>query len=125
LLIAVPTFFFWTLAGVLAPPATGKFTVDKGVRIVSIAGIALCCLAVIRGTTQMIAMGTFNGTTRLSSMQTAAMFDPGSYRIRLRLAQAYASRGDCTHARAEARAARGLFPNAGEPKRILNACGSR
>jgi hypothetical protein len=125
LLIAVPTFFFWTLAGVLAPPATGKFTVDKGVRIVSLAAIAVCCLAVVRGTTQMIAMGTFNGTTRLSSMQTAAVFDPGSYRIRLRLAQTYANRGDCAHARVEARAARGLFPNAGEPKRILNACGSR
>lgn len=125
LLIAVPTFFFWTLAGVLSPPVNGKLTVTRFAPAASIAGIALCALAVARGTTQLIAMGAFNGTTRLSSMQTAAMFDPGSYRIRVRLAQAYATRRDCPHARTEARAARAMFPNAGEPKRILNACGAR
>jgi O-antigen ligase len=125
LLIAVPTFFFWTLAGVLAPPVIGKMNISKKAQFVSIAALVFCGIAVLRGTTQLIAMGTFNGTTRLSSMQTAAMFDPGSYRIRVRLAQAYLSRGDCAHARTEARAARGLFPNASEPKRILNACGAR
>ena len=125
LLVAVPTFFFWTLVGVLAPPATGTMNIVKKARFVSIAALVLCGLAVLRGTTQIIAMGSFNGTTRLSSMQTAAFFDPGNYRIRLRLAQTYLNRGDCAHARNEARAARGLFPSAGEPKRVLNACGAR
>jgi O-antigen ligase len=125
LLIAVPTFFFWTLAGALSPPADGKMTVGTRMPLITIAAIAFCGLAVIRGAMEVVAMAAFNGTTRLSSMQTAATLDPGSYRIRVRLAQAYLGRGDCTHARAEARAARGLFPNASEPKRILNACGSR
>jgi hypothetical protein len=55
----------------------------------------------------------------------AVQLDPGSYRIRVRLAQAYLARGDCAHARVQAHAAHDLFPSAGEPKRDISACGGK
>ena len=66
-----------------------------------------------------------SASTRVASIASAAQLDPGNYRLRVRLAQAYLSRGDCAHAKAEARAARALFPNAAEPRRVLAACGTK
>jgi O-antigen ligase len=124
LLIAAPTFFFWTLAGALAPPGKGAITFEVrklGPALV----VALGVLTIARSTTQLAAMAVYSTSSKLSALDLAARLDPGSYRIRLRLAQAYKGRGDCVRARTQARAARDLFPNAGEPKRILNACGGR
>jgi hypothetical protein len=126
LLIAAPTFFFWTLAGALAPPGKGAITFSSGVRKLGPALVlALGVLTIARSTTQLAAMPVYSTSSKLSALQQAAWLDPGSYRIRLRLAHAYQGRGDCVRARAQARAARDLFPNAGEPKRILSACGGR
>ena len=36
--------------------------------------------------TQMAAMGTYHGATRLTTIERAGTYDPGSYRIRMRLA---------------------------------------
>ena len=49
-------------------------------------------------TTQIMAMATYDASTRVASLESAARLDPGSYRIRVRLAQAYIARGDCTRA---------------------------
>jgi hypothetical protein len=126
LLLAAPTFLFWTLAGALAPPPLRPSRGSAGARAWGTAAVLLVgVVAVSRSVTQLAAMSTINANTHLSSLGAAARLDPGSYRIRVRLAQAYLSRGDCPHARSEARAARSLFPNAAEPKRVLAACGSR
>jgi hypothetical protein len=126
LLLASPTFLFWTLAGALAPPPLRPSRGSGGVRAWGTAGVLLVgVIAVSRSAAQLAAMSTINANTHLASLSTAASLDPGSYRIRVRLAQAYLSRGDCPRARTQARAARGLFPNAAEPKRVLAACGSR
>jgi O-antigen ligase len=126
LLIAVPTYFVWALAGALAPPGVGASTIERGVpefgaAIVLVVGVIM----VGRGVGQFAAIGFFSTSTKSAVWSRAATFDPGNYRIHTRLAQAYLSRGDCTHARTQARAARGLFPNASEPKRQLSACGSK
>jgi O-antigen ligase len=126
LLLAAPTFLFWTLAGALAPPPPQPSSASASARMWGTVAVAIVgVVAIGRSATQLAAMATYNSSTRLAAIADAARLDPGSYRIRVRLAQAYLSRGDCSHARGEARAARGLFPNAAEPRRVLAACGSR
>lgn len=126
LLLALPAFFVWALAGALAPPGSGGITISSGVRGVGTLLVIVCgAIAISRSATEVAAMSAFSASTRASALERAATLDPGSYRLRLRLAEAYVARGDCTHARPQARAARDLFPNAAEPKRILASCGGR
>ena len=124
LMLAAPAFFFWTAAGLLAPPRAGSIEWDKGARLAPTAALVFGGVAVIRSAAQLVAMGTYDANQRFTVVLAAAI-DPGNYRIQLRLAQADLARGDCVHARRTARSARALFPNAGEPKRILAECGSR
>jgi O-antigen ligase len=126
LLIAVPTYFVWTLAGALAPPSESGATLegvvsDFGAVIVFGLGVIM----VGRSVGQLGAIGFFSTSTKTAAWSKAATFDPGNYRIHARLGQAYVARGDCTHAKPQSRAARALFPNAAEPKRQLSACGSK
>ena len=124
LLIAVPTMFFWILAGVLAPPVDGKQALTKGVHALGPVTLALFgLLAIGRSSLQIAAMSTYSGASRLSEIERAARFDPGNYRIQLRLADGYLARGDCVKAAAHAAAARGLFANASDPKGVLRRCG--
>jgi Tfp pilus assembly protein PilF len=51
------------------------------------------------------------------------MWDPGSYRINVRVAQLYSRRGHCNVARDYARQAVSLFPHSPEAKRIRRSCG--
>ncbi len=126
LLVAVPTYFVWTLAGALAPPGAGGVTIKTGVRqLGSLIVFGLAVITVGRSAGQFAAIAIYSTGSRTSAMARAAVFDPGSYRIHTRLAQAYLSRGDCTRARPQARAARDLFPHAAEPRREIAACGGR
>jgi O-antigen ligase len=124
LMCAVPTFFVFTLAGALSPPVTGRVHLSRGVR--EFAPVAVAALAVIsvgRSATQLSAMSIFSTSTRAATLERASQLDPGSYRIHMRLAQAWAGRGNCQRARPHARAARRLLPNAGEPRRYIAMCG--
>lgn len=126
LLVAVPAYFVWTLAGTLAPPADGGMTLDGGAtRLGTIAVLAVGAIMIARSATQFVAIALFNTSSKVATWSQASTFDPGNYRIHTRTAQAYIARGDCTHARPQSRSARGLFPNAAEPKRQLSACGSK
>jgi Flp pilus assembly protein TadD len=60
-----------------------------------------------------------------SQYETAALLDPGSYRIKMKLAQIYQDRGSCERVRDAAGAALKLFPSAPDPARMLRACGVR
>jgi hypothetical protein len=79
-------------------------------------------LAVTRSLGQVAAMGVVESTARSSGVERAVALDPGSYRIHLRLAEAYARRGSCKNVRIHAGAARALYPNASVPKRLLSRC---
>jgi len=126
LLIAAPTFLFWTLAGALSPPPARVGRGIGGLRIWgTLVVLTFGVIAITRSAAAIAAMGDISASTRVTSLANAATLDPGNYRIRIRLAQAYLLRGDCARAKAEARAARGLFPNAAEPRRVLAACGAR
>jgi uncharacterized membrane protein YhaH (DUF805 family) len=124
LLIAVPTFFVWMLAGALAPPPEGGVPVTPAVReFAPVLVLALALIAIGRSAFQLAALATFSTSSRTAAMDRAALFDPGNYRIRLRTAQAYLSRGDCKHARPHARAAHNLMPSAAEGRHVAAACG--
>ena len=126
LLIAVPTFFVWTLAGALAPPSDEGVIIERRLYTLGlVTTLGMGTIAVGRSAFQLAAMAVFSSTSRAALLERSASLDPGNYRIQTRLAQAYLSRGDCRHALPHARAARALYPNAGEPRRLLASCGGR
>ena len=126
LLLPVPALIGWCLLGALAPPARERVGVDIGVlsRIGLIAGmLVLGVAASVRSGTQLAAMAVYSSSGRLSSLERASALDPGSFRIRLRLADSYIRRGDCAKARPHANAAKTLFPMAPSARRAAAACG--
>ena len=126
LLIAVPTMFLWLTAGVLSPPRASLRSMSSGVREFGAPLLVLFgLLAILRSAGQIQAMAIYNGASRLSTIETAAKYDPGAYRIRMRLAEGYSSRGECGRAVPHARAANGMFPNATGPRVVLRRCGVR
>jgi O-antigen ligase len=125
LLIAVPTYFVWMLAGALAPPGVARFHTGGLHELVPAVVLGAFIIMIGRSAFQFASIATFSTSSRLAAMDRAALFDPGNYRVRVRAAQAYLTRGNCSRARPHARAARDLFPSASQPKRELSACGSR
>jgi O-antigen ligase len=126
LLTAVPTFFVWTLAGALSPPSEGAANIGFGawyVAMLVVFGVFL--VSVARSTGQLTGIALFSTNSKVAALDRSSRFDPGNYRIHTRVAQAYLARGDCTHARPHARAARSLFPSAAEPRRQVAACGGK
>ena len=127
LLLAAPALFVWTLLGALAEPASGsapRTHVTRGVRHwVPVMVFVLGLIAAGRSALQIGAMALFTGGTRLADLEQASKLDPGSFRIHMRLAEAYLSRGQCDRARRHAHDARDLYPNAGTPRALLGACG--
>lgn len=61
-------------------------------------------------------------TGTVAGLEQASRQDPGNFRIQLRTAETQQARGNCTEARLHATTARGLFPYAPGPKRVLAAC---
>jgi hypothetical protein len=126
LLLPAPALVAWALLGVLSPPSRPRAVVPLPLpkRLLALLlVVALGGIAVARSGAQVTAMSIYAGTTRASVVERASALDPGSYRIHLRLAEAYARRGSCTNVRVHAAAARELFPNAPAPRRMLASCG--
>ena len=123
LLIAIPSLFLWTIVGALSPAGKPRVTLPGNVRgPVLGAAVLLAVLVVLRSSGQIAAMAVYTSSTTTGQAARAALFDPGSYRINMRLAESYAARGDCKRVDQYAGAARELFPNAAEPKRLLRRC---
>ena len=127
LLIAPPTLFVWLLLGVYSEPvstSTPRQTVAAGVRHwAPVMVFALGLLAAGRSALQMAAMATVTASSRTSALERASLYDPGSYRIHLRLADAYLNTGRCDRARPQLRDARDLYPMAITPHELLSQCG--
>ena len=126
LLLPTPALIAWGLLGALSPPSRPRLIVDLPTtqRVAAmLLVVILGGLAIARSSAQLMAMSVFESNTRASRVERAAELDPGSYRIHMRLAEAYAKRGSCANVRTHAGSARALFPNAPAPKRLLAACG--
>jgi O-antigen ligase len=125
-LLAVPAFFAWVLIGALLPPMREKRRLQGGRRAMWMAGAVLLAFAAFAySAAQARAMAVYSSSTRTAALREAVRLDPGSYRIRLRLAERRAQAGDCDEVREHAGAARRLFPSAGAPRRLLRSCGVR
>ena len=127
LLLAPPTFVVWLMLGALAEPASpsaARRPVEWGVRQwAPVAVFVFGLLAGGRNVLQIAAMATVAVSTRTSALERASLFDPGSYRIKMKLAEAYLNAGRCDRAKPEGRDARSLYPMAEAPREVLSACG--
>ena len=100
-----------------------RVTVPRTVRGPTLgAAVVLAILVLLRSSGQIAAMAIYTSATSTAQASRAAVLDPGSYRINMRLAESYAARGDCKRVRQYAGAARELYPNAAEPRRLLRRC---
>jgi hypothetical protein len=127
LLLAPATLFVWLLLGVYAEPVAASVsrpTLTTGVRQwAPVLVFAFGVIAVGRSAFQVAAMATYTASTRQSALERAALYDPGSYRIHMRLAESYLNSGRCDRARSAARSARDLYPMASTPRQLLAECG--
>lgn len=127
LLLAAPTLLVWLLLGVYAEPvapSASRPIVRAGVRHwAPVIAFALGILAAGRSAFQIAAMAAVSASTRTSVLERAAIYDPGSYRIHMRLAEAYLNAGQCGKARPQGREARSLYPMAAAPRQVLLDCG--
>ncbi len=125
LLLGAPSFFVWSVLGAtsgirhegrerkLSPRAWGFAAVGM---------ILITAVSVARSAAQTVSMMTVGRGGMTAGWLNGAAWDPGSYRINLRVAELYSRRGRCATARSHARRAASLFPHASQPKRILNNC---
>ena len=127
LLLAPPTICVWLLFGVYAEPASAsapRQAIAGGVRQwAPVIMFVLGLLAAGRNALQVAAMATVTASSRTPALERASLFDPGSYRIHMHLAEAYLNAGRCERARLQARDARDLYPMAVTPRQLLSQCG--
>ena len=124
LLLPTPLIVVLAAAGALIPrgQASRTFTPSAGRRFLFGAMFAFFTVfACVLSDRRITAMRLYEQGTG-AALESAASTDPGSYRIQMRAADYFASRNQCTKARAHALAARGLFPYAPAPRRVLSQC---
>ncbi len=120
LLLPMPTFVAWAVVGALLPAPEASSARPMPTWVVAL--LMLSTLnAAVASTLRIRAMAEY-GTGTLKSLTDAARHDPASFRIRLRLAETYQSRGDCASAKREATIARDQMPKAPAPRRVLAVC---
>ncbi len=126
LLLAAPAFVAWSVLG--AASGGGRrgraVTIARGPRFITKAALLVTVgAAVLRSEMQTVAITRVGTGGSRAGWIAAASWDPGSYRINLRVAQLYAARGQCAVARGYARRALALFPGAPDARRVLQRCG--
>lgn len=127
LLLPLPALIAWSLLGALSPPSRERKAIVLSLPLRALALLlvaAVGALAIARSAAQLGAMSIFSTTSRATQLERASALDPGSYRIHVKLAEGYARRGSCTRVRSHAEAARRLFPNAAQPRRLEKECPS-
>ncbi|GEM_PF-193854 len=133
LLLPAPGLVAWgilgALAGTLFPEPAPYVDVPFPAAARSIALLAVVAAggyATFRSASAITAMALYSAAPRTGAadhtLELASRADPGSYRIHLRLAEAYEKGRACSRSRVHARAARALYPSAPEPRRLLAAC---
>jgi O-antigen ligase len=127
-LLPASALLLWALLGALLPSGTVRRMIElNGRRRAWLLGVTavLGALIIARSAAQIAAMTVYNPDGRVADMTQAARYDPGSYRVQIRLAEVYAGRGRCDLVRRHAQNARELYPAAPEPRRLLRRCGVR
>ncbi len=124
LLLATPALIVWAAAGALIPRRREVRDVTLTGRSHALLTTVTCgvCLAGGLVTAGRISAMQLYSVGTLTAIEKATRRDPGSYRVRIRAAEAYAARGNCGAARRHALAARGFFPTAVAPRKVLTQC---
>ena len=125
LLLAAPALLVWTILGASAGARRRGRQVTLSRREWTIAAAATMLIAVAstaRSAAQTMAMSAVKQGGHTSGWVQGATWDPGSYRINLKIAQLYIRRGKCKAAGPYAKRALSLFPNAPAAKRALRQC---
>ena len=126
LLLGAPSLLVWSVIGATSGIRHEGREAKLSPRVWGFAAAGLILVALLstaRSATQTISMMAVDRGGMTAGWVNGAAWDPGSYRINLRLADLYYRRGHCAAARWYARRAEGLFPHAAAPKRILSGCG--
>ncbi len=130
LLLAAPSFIVWSVlgatSGIRGTSGTRRTPEVKiSPRKLSLAAAAVLVIIIVsaaRSVTQTMAMTAVGRGQLTAGWLTGALWDPGSYRINLRVAELYSRRGLCSVARGYARRAVALLPLSPEARRIRQSC---
>ena len=125
LVLAAPSFLVWSILGATSGIRRNAREVKISSRALGLAAMALVLFSIVstaRSVTQTMAMTAVGRGAYTAGWVTGAMWDPGSYRINLRVAELYSRRGHCSVARGYARQALSLFPHAPAARRVVRAC---
>ncbi len=125
LLLAAPSFLAWSIlgatSGIRKSGREAKIS-PRGIGVAALALVLASLVSTARSVTQTAAIRAVGRGGYTAGWVTGAMWDPGSYRINLRVAELYSRRGHCGVARGYARQAVSLFPNSPAARRIVRAC---
>jgi O-antigen ligase len=125
LVLAAPSFLAWSVLGATSGIRRNSREVNVSTRTLGISALLLMLLSLVsvaRSVTQTVAMTAVGRGAYTAGWVTGAMWDPGNFRINLRVAELYSRRGHCSIARGYARQAVSLFPHSAQAKRILRGC---
>jgi O-antigen ligase len=125
LLLAAPALIVWTILGASVGARQKGRELTLSPRVWSVASIGTLVIVLaseIRSATQTMAMSSVGQGGKTAGWVRGAKFDPGSYRINLKVAQFYARNGKCSVARPYARRASQLFPSAPAARRVARQC---
>ncbi|HEV2040935.1 MAG TPA: O-antigen ligase family protein [Casimicrobiaceae bacterium] len=125
LLLGAPSLLVWSVIGATSGIRHEGREAKLSPRAWGFAAAGLLLVALLstaRSATQTVSMIAVGRGGMTAGWVNGAAWDPGSYRINLRLADLYYRRGHCGTARGYARRAEGLFPHASVPRRILSGC---
>ena len=125
MLLGAPSFLVWSILGATSGIRRNARAIEVSPRIIGLAAAALVFASLIstaRSATQTMAMSAVGRGGFTAGWVTGALWDPGSYRINLRVAELYSRRGRCTTALRYARQAVSLFPHSPQAKRIARSC---
>ncbi|HEV7839522.1 MAG TPA: hypothetical protein VGO75_15745, partial [Gemmatimonadaceae bacterium] len=127
LLLAAPALLIWSVlgaaSGIRRTNSSDAVTIRRGWSLGVVGAMLILAASVIRSSTQTVSMATVGRGGRTAGWVAGSAWDPGSYRINLKVAQFYSRRGRCGTVRIYARRASHLFPHAREPKRLAESCG--
>lgn len=127
LLLAAPTLLVWAALGAMSPAGRARHTwtlAGRTGRRWSIAVLAIFLVFTARSALAVQGMNVYGTGERLNAVRNAAYWDPGSYRVQLRLAQLSLAERGCAAARGPAKRAAAMFPTAVAPRAILRRCGT-
>jgi O-antigen ligase len=125
LLLAAPAFLIWSTVGAATGARIGSRPLElsrKAWAIAVAAVLAIVIASAARSATQMRSMALVGRGGQTAGWVRGAAWDPGSYRINVRVADLLSRRGRCATARPYANRALALFPYSAAAKRIVRRC---